>query len=252
MIIIKIVCLGLFLACQSSTENAEDVETDINAMPKIQDRNNSLTEGEINDGWQLLFDGNSPEGWRQYKGEDFPDDWEVADGTLHCKGGPGGHDLIYEQEFSNFHLKIDWKISEGGNSGLFYLGQETDGPIYGTAPEMQILDNERHPDAKMGKDGNRKAGSLYDLIPASPQNANPAEEWNHFEVKIVDREVWHFMNGEEVVHYQIDTKEWQELVADSKFPGINPDWVKVPEEGYIGLQNHDDEVWFKNIKLKVL
>ncbi|MFZ1270355.1 MAG: DUF1080 domain-containing protein, partial [Bacteroidales bacterium] len=182
------------------------------------------------------------------------------DGTLHCIGsgmgeaGGGGGDIIYDKKFSNFHLKLEWKISEGGNSGIFYLAQE--GPewdyIYKTAPEMQVLDNERHPDAEAGKDGNRQAGSLYDLIPANPQNAKPAGEWNTAEIKVYKGSVWHIQNGETILEYHLWTPEWNNLVAGSKFPALNPDWANVASEGYIGLQDHGDDVWYRNVQIREL
>ncbi len=218
---------------------------------------NTLTSEEKADGWVLLFDGKTTNGWRGYGKDHFPNGWEVVDGTLHCKGsGRGeagseeGGDIIYDKKFKDFDLKLEWKISEGGNSGIFYLAQETDKPIWATAPEMQVLDNERHPDAKLGKDGNRQAGSLYDLIPAKPQNAKPAGEWNQVEIIVYRGTVIHKMNGETVVEYHLWTPEWDSLVAHSKFPKYNPDWAKVAEEGYIGLQDHGDDVWYRNIKIK--
>jgi hypothetical protein len=223
---------------------------------------NTLTEAEKADGWMLLFDGESPEGWRNFNKETFPSGWEIVDGTLHCPGSGRGEaggkdrgDIIYAaQKFGNFHLKLEWKISEGGNSGIFYLGEEGDeyNYIYENAPEMQVLDNERHPDAQAGKDGNRQAGSLYDLIPAKPQNAKPAGEWNTAEVKVYKGSVWHIQNGETVLEYHLWTPEWNEMVADSKFPDLNKDWADVASEGYIALQDHGDDVWFRNIKIKEL
>lgn len=222
---------------------------------------NQLTEAEKADGWMLLFDGETTDGWRGYQKETFPNNWLVVDGTLHNQGsGRGeagardGGDILYDQKFSNFHMKLEWKISEGGNSGIFYLGQEDPkyDYIWKTAPEMQVLDNERHPDANMGKDGNRQAGSLYDLIAAEPQNAKPAGEWNSAEVKVYKGSVWHIQNGETVVEYHLWTPEWEKMVADSKFPELNENWADVASEGYIGLQDHGDDVWFRNIKLKTL
>ncbi len=139
---------------------------------------NELTRAEIDGGWMLLFDGETFNGWRGVNKEAFPETgWNIDDVSLHClksgKGEAGGRggDIIYDKIFSNFHFKLEWKIDTGGNSGIFYLGQEIEGqPIWKTAPEMQVLDNERHPDSFLGKDGNRQAGSLYDLIPAVPQN----------------------------------------------------------------------------------
>ncbi len=213
-----------------------------------------------NDGWTVLFDGTSTEGWRGYGKTEFPKGWIIEDGAIKCNGsGRGeagaedGGDVIYDKKFSNFQLKLEWKISEGGNSGIFYLGQEVEGqPIYATAPEMQVLDNEKHPDALLGKDGNRKAGSLYDLIPAKPQNAKPAGEWNTVEIIVYEGTVVHKQNGETVVEYHLWTPEWEELVAGSKFPGINPEWAKVAKEGYFGLQDHGNDVWFRNIMIKEL
>jgi len=221
---------------------------------------NQLTKAETDEGWVLLFDGQTSEGWRGVNKDHFPTGWEIADGTLHCKasgkgeaGAEDGGDILYDKEFSNFQLKMEWKISEGGNSGIFYLGKEVaDWPIYKTAPEMQVLDNEKHPDALLGKDGNRKAGSLYDLIPANPQNAKPAGEWNSIEILCYKGTVVHKQNGETVLEYHLWTEDWNNLVAGSKFPELNPEWAKVAEAGVIALQDHGDDVWFRNIKIKEL
>lgn len=218
---------------------------------------NKSTEAEV---WTYLFDGTSTQGWRNYNKATFPEQgWEIVDGTLHCTGsgrgeaGGSGGDIVYDTMFSNFDLMLEWKISEGGNSGIFYLAQEVPGwEIYRTAPEMQVLDNEHHPDAQAGKDGNRQAGSLYDLIPAVPQNAKPAGEWNTAEIKVYKGSVWHIQNGETVLEYHLWTPEWDTLVAGSKFPALNPDWAKVATEGYIGLQDHGDDVWYRNIRIREL
>ncbi len=218
-----------------------------------------LTKKEQKEGWVLLFDGKTTEGWRGNNRADFPKGWEVIDGTLHCKGsGQGeagandGGDILYDKNFSNFRLKMEWKIAPGGNSGVFYLGKEVkDWPIYKTAPEMQVLDNEKHPDARAGKDGNRMAGSLYDLIPAKPQNAKPAGEWNEIEIEVYKGSVWHRQNGKTVLEYHLWTEDWNKLVADSKFPELNPDWANIPKSGVIALQDHGDDVWYRNIKILV-
>lgn len=210
--------------------------------------------------WTYLFDGTSTQGWRGYNKTAFPDKgWEIVDGTLHCIGsgrgeaGGGGGDIIYDRKYANFDLQLEWKISEGGNSGIFYLAQEVPGwEIYRTAPEMQVLDNERHPDAQAGKDGNRQAGSLYDLIPAKPQNAKPAGEWNTAEIKVYKGSVWHIQNGETVLEYHLWTPEWDTLVVHSKFPALNPNFANVASEGFIGLQDHGDDVWYRNIRIKEL
>jgi len=221
----------------------------------------TLSEEEVAQGFYLLFDGETTAGWRGYGKDHFPEAWQIVDGTLYIQGsGRGeagardGGDIIYEKEFQNFHLKLEWKVSEGGNSGIFYLGQETPefSHIWKTAPEMQILDNERHPDATAGVDGNRQAGSLYDLYPAKPQNAKPAGEWNEVEIKVFKGSVWHMQNGETVLEYHLWTPKWEKDVANSKFPGLNPNWADVASKGLIGLQDHGDDVWFRNIRIKEL
>ncbi len=222
---------------------------------------NQLTKEEKADGWQLAFDGKTTDGWHGYGKDHFPAAWIIEDDALKCQGsGRGeagakdGGDILYGKKFKNFHLKLDWKISTGGNSGIFYLGQETPEYdfIWKTAPEMQVLDNEGHPDAKAGIKGNRQAGSLYDLISAVPQNAKPAGEWNSIEIKVYKGSVWHIQNGVTVLEYHLWVPEWNELVAGSKFPGLNPTWADVASEGFIGLQDHGDDVWFRNIRVKEL
>ena len=219
---------------------------------------NTLTAAEAEEGWILMFDGETSEGWRGYGREDFPGGWNIEDGSLHMigsgrgeAGSEDGGDIIYDREFQNFRFKLEWKISEGGNSGIFYLGQENTelGPIWRTAPEMQVLDNEKHPDALLGKDNNRQAGSLYDLIPAVPQNARAVGDWNEVEIMVYKGTVVHKQNGETVVEYHLWTPEWEELVAGSKFPGLNEDWANVASKGFIGLQDHGDDVWFRNLKV---
>jgi hypothetical protein len=210
---------------------------------------NTLTQKEIDEGWVLLFDGKTMDNWRGYCMDIVPSAWSVDSGTIHVHG---------RKKYKNFELSLEWKVSEGGNSGIFYLAQEkcatdtTSGqPIFESSPEMQILDNERHPDAKLGKDGNRQAGSLYDLIPAKPQNAKPAGEWNHVKITVYRGTVIHWMNGENVLEYHLWTDAWKAMCAESKFKDW-PDFINIAEEGYIGLQDHGDDVWFRNIKIKEL
>ncbi len=249
-------------ACKSKTGKSTSGQNDTTAMDSMvaDTTPNTLSKAEIKDGWQLLFNGKSVAQWRGYCQDSFPSHgWEVVNGTIHCIGsgrgeaGSGG-DIITRKKFKNFELSLEWKISEGGNSGIFYLARERCGengrPIFESAPEMQILDNERHPDAKLGKDGNRQAGSLYDLIPANPQNANPAGEWNHVKITVYRGTVVHWMNGENVVEYHLWTPEWKEMVMNSKFKDWK-DFLNTADEGYIGLQDHGDDVWFRNIKIKL-
>ncbi len=216
-------------------------------------------EADKDEGWTYLFDGTSTAGWRGYGKPAFPEKgWVIEDGTLRCigsgageAGGEGG-DIIYDRKFGNFELSLEWKISPGGNSGIFFLAQEIPGePIYKSAPEMQILDNDKHPDAILGVDGNRKASSLYDLIPAVPQNTKPAGEWNQVGILVYQGTVVFRSNGANVVEFHLWTDDWKKMVENSKFR----DWewfVNPAREGYIGLQDHGNDVWFRNIRIREL
>lgn len=231
IIIIVFITTGLMMACDS--EESQSDEADVTQ--------NSLSQNEIDQGWNLLFDGETTDGWRGYNRTDFPDGWEVEDGTLYCTCAGG--DILYDQQFLNFHLKIDWKISEGGNSGVFILAQEIeDRPIWHTAPEVQILDNEAHPDVNP----DQFAPALYDLIPPFVQNTRLAGEWNTIEVLLNEGELTIRQNGADAVQTQIGTSDWNQMVDESKFP------VEIfgqLEPGYIAVQDHGDEVWFRNIKI---
>jgi len=263
--IIYLVAFGtlFYLAgCKQGQKSETATDTTSMSMAQPEQMNNTLTDSEKADGWKLLFDGETHDGWNKYNVQDsFPSGWEVSDGTLHCigsgngeAGGPNGGDIVYGQKFKDFDLKLDWKISKGGNSGVFILARQEKkyANIWETAPEMQILDNVNHPDARLGKDGNRMAGSLYDLIPAKPQNAKPYGEWNSAEILCYQGTVVFYQNGEKVLEFHLWTPQWNELVANSKFPEYNKNWADVAHEGYIGLQDHGADVWFRNIKIKVM
>jgi len=219
---------------------------------------NTLTEQDVKDGFVLLFDGKSTANWHGYNLKEFPvKGWEVKDGMLHCIAtgtgeAGGGGDIATNEKYGNFELHLEWKISEGGNSGIFILAQEKpDQPIWKSSPEMQILDNEKHPDAKLGKDGNRMAGSLYDLIPAKPQNTKPAGQWNKVVIKSYQGTVVFNMNDENVVEFHLWTDDWKNMCANSKFKEFT-DFINTAKEGVIGLQDHGNDVWFKNIWIKKL
>jgi hypothetical protein len=228
-------------------------------------------------GYIVLFDGQTFNGWRGYGKDNVPGKWVIEDGCIKFNGSGGGEaqeadggDLIFNHKFKNFELLLEWKISKGGNSGILYLAQEVetkdkDGnpqiePIYISAPEFQLLDNENHPDAKLGKDNNRQAASLYDMIPAGPQNAKPFDEWNEAKVMVYQGTVIHGQNGENVVEYHLWTPKWTEMLQASKFS--QEKWPLAFEllnncggknhEGYFGLQDHGNDIWFRNIRIKLL
>lgn len=229
------------------------------------------------EGYIRLFDGETLSGWRGYGMDEAPASWNVDDGAIHLAGSgtgeaqvEGGGDLIFPHKFKNFELELEYKISKGGNSGIFYLAQEAavqeDGetvylPIWQSASEYQVLDNANHEDARLGVDGNRQAASLYDMIPAKPQNALPYGEWNKAKITVYKGTVIHSQNGENVLEYHLWTPKWKEMLRDSKFnkDGEFPcaynlmiDMGGPDHAGYIGLQDHGDDVWYRNIRVREL
>ena len=279
---------GSLVACgggqkkQQATETATaETQTTENKIPEYRVLNNPQANLEEftkdKDGYYVIFDGKSLKGWRGYGKDKVPARWVIEDGCLKFNGSGGGEaqvddggDLIFSHKFKNFELEIEWKISKGGNSGILYLAQEVmskdkDGkevlePIYISAPEYQLLDNENHPDAKLGKDNNRQAASLYDMIPAKPQNAKPFGEWNKAKILVYKGTVVHAQNDQNVLEYHLWTKQWTEMLQASKFS--QEAWPLAFEllnncggenhEGYIGLQDHGDDIWFRNIRVKIL
>ena len=228
-------------------------------------RDNTLTKAEASSGWKLLWDGKSNKGWRGAKLETFPaKGWEINDGilTVLSSGGAesaGGGDIVTTKLYSQFELTVDFKITEGANSGVKYFTQTSLDPITSTGAkattgsaiglEFQILDDERHPDAKLGRDGDRTVGSLYDLIsPAKTKRTNPVGAWNTARILVSGSHVEHWLNGQKVLEYERGSEAYRALVAQSKYKTI-PGFGEWPE-GHILLQEHGDRVSFKNIKIR--
>ena len=219
-------------------------------------KHNTLTDQEKKDGWVLLFDGKNMDGWRQCNKTEMAKNWIIDDEAMKVQMGskPGagseGDILFGEKKFGNFELTIDWKIAPEGNSGIFYGIVEYPGrPIYIAAPEVQVLDNWRAGDNRLA---NHLAGSLYDMLPALPSNAKPANEWNTIVIKVDNGKVTHVQNGELVCQYELWSPEWDALVQKSKFKAW-PEFMKgIAKEGYIGLQDHGYDCWFRNIKIREL
>lgn len=255
---IFVVALATVYACTSNTEqaseNADTTQTNAasdNTLTNVGDPDNTLTNEEESAGWVSLFDGETIEYWHGFQEEDVPAAWQVEDGAI-VLSGEGGGDIVTNEEYENFELMLDWKISEGGNSGIMFNVSEDPKfeNTYQTGPEMQILDDERHPDAKMGKNNNRQAGSNYDLHPLSTPAVNPAGEYNTVRLVVEDGHVEHYLNGTKVVEYTLWSPEWESMVAESKFASME-DYGQY-KSGHIALQDHGDKVWFKNIKIRRL
>jgi hypothetical protein len=228
---------------------------------------NRLTEREKEEGWRLLWDGKTTNGWRGARLDHFPEKgWTIKNGSLNVEKSLGlesayGGDIVTNDVYGNFILKVDFKMTKGANSGIKYFVDTELNKDEGSAIgcEYQILDDEHHPDAKMGIEGNRTLASLYDLIPANAKKFIPTEEmekrfnqygWNRAKIVAKGNKVQHFLNGIKVVEYERGTPAWRELVARSKYH-IWPNFGEL-KEGHILLQDHGDEVSFKNIKLKIL
>ncbi|MFQ5529791.1 MAG: DUF1080 domain-containing protein [Gemmatimonadota bacterium] len=206
---------------------------------------NALSADEREGGWILLFDGATLDGWRSYYSESPPPGWRVEAGTLHRFDGGG--DIVTLDEFANFELSLEWRVADAGNSGIFYLAALGSDNIFMSAPEMQVLDDARHPD---GRDPLTSAGANYGLYPAPRGVVKAAGVWNHARIVVQDGRVEHWLNGEKVVEYTLGGPEWTELVKNSKFN----DWPEygTARSGHIGLQDHGDPVWYRNIKLRVI
>ena len=283
-VLLSVAVATAFVACTggakktAETEGVDSMKTETPQYSVVDKPQVDLSKFETDkDGYIVLFNGKDFTGWRGYGKDAVPGKWTIEDGAIKFNGsgcgeaqdGDGG-DIIFDHKFKNFELVLEWKVSKGGNSGIFYLAQEVtttdkDGnvktePIYISSPEYQVLDNANHPDAKLGKDNNRQSASLYDMIPAVPQNQKPFGEWNAAKIMVYKGTVVHGQNNENVVEYHLWTPQWTEMLQASKFS--QEKWPLAFEllnncggpnrEGFIGFQDHGDDVWFRNIKVKIL
>ncbi len=248
------------IACNSpettTPETTSNNDSSTNQSQAMND--NVLSAAEQADGFALLFDGKSKDGFHVFNNKTDGSAWKIVDGCLHLEPvqthdsktqTSGGGDLLTAEEYENFHLKLDWKVDTGGNSGILLFVKEDPGyeRTWHTGLEMQVLDNERHKDAKIIK---HRAGDLYDLISASPETVKPALEWNQVEIISKNGSLEFFLNGTKVVSTTIGDANWDKMVAGSKFA----EWKDFGKfrKGRIGLQDHGDKVWYKNIRIKTL
>ncbi len=251
--ILIIAAVSYFSSCNNESgksTQSSDTTTSMSTAPL-------LTQEEINDGWVSLFDGQSTKGWHKYGGAPAGTAWKAEDGILHLDASQkdnwqikDGGDIVSDEEFENFHFKIEWKIDTCGNSGvIFYVNEDTAKYKYPwmTGPEMQVLDNSCHPDAKINK---HRAGDLYDLISAAPETVKPALEWNLAEIKSLNGTLEFYLNETKVVTTTMWDEGWKKMIAGSKFKDMKD--FGTYKKGRIGLQDHGNNVWFRNIKIKKL
>lgn len=252
--IILMAAVGLFASCNNEGEGADTNDTstaDIPVVPVL------LTPDEVKEGWVSLFDGKTTKGWHKYGGAPVGSAWKVVDGMLFLDASQkenwqikDGGDIVSDEEFENFHLKLEWKIDTCGNSGvIFYIHEDTAKYQWPwmTGPEMQVLDNNCHPDAKITK---HRAGDLYDLITSAPETVKPALEWNLAEIKSQNGTLEFYLNGAKVVTTTMWDEGWKKMIAGSKFKDMKD--FGTYKKGRIGLQDHGNNVWFKNIKIRRL
>ncbi len=216
--------------------------------------NKGKMKGSESQGWQKLFNGTSTEGWHTYGKPTAGTAWKVQDGSLYLdaknKAAGQGGDLVSNEEFDNFHLKLEWKISKNGNSGIIFYVHEDPAKYpatYNTGPEMQVLDNDGHADGKINK---HRSGDLYDLIASSKEPVKPVGQWNQVEIISNNGKLDFLMNGEKIVSTTMWDDNWKKMVAGSKFktmPGFG-----IYKSGKIALQDHGDEVWYRNVVIKKL
>lgn len=204
-----------------------------------------MTSTSVHGEWRSLFDGRSLQQWRGYRGDGVPEGWQVVDGALTRVGKAG--DLISRDMFGDFELELEWMVAEGGNSGIMYRVTEAAAETYQTGPEMQVLDDARHPDG-----GSRltSAGAVYGLYPAPVGVVKPAGEWNSVRIVVRGNQVEHWLNGVEVAAYHVGSPDWEARVAGSKFrnwPGYGR-----AAAGHIALQDHGDRVAYRNIRIRTL
>ena len=211
-------------------------------------KDNTLSPKEKKEGWKLLFDGTTKNGWRSYQNKQT-DNWDVKNGELYCKteGVTKRADLITNENYENYELLIDWKISPKKNSGIIYMVTEENGATYESGPEYQLIDDVGYPDKLNDK---QLSGSNYDMQAPSAKVSKPAGEYNHTKIVINKGHVEHWLNGTKVVDYTLWSPEWEKQKSGSKWKDVKP--YGMSKAGHIALQDHGGGIAFKNIKIRPL
>lgn len=197
--------------------------------------------------WEVLFDGTDLGRWRGYRSDEVPSGWRIEDGVLAFVPGGDGGDIVTMDTYGDFELELEWRVAPGSNSGIFYRATEEEDYIFMTGAEMQVLDNAGHAD---GQSPLTSAGSNFGLYPAEPDATRPVGEWNRVRIVARGPRVEHWLNGRRVASYEQGSAEWRERVANSKFAA----WPRYGQamEGHIGLQDHGDPVWYRDIRIRRL
>jgi len=239
-----------FTACSKKVDNStsDSISSDRELVPNP----------EANADWVSIFNGENFDGWHGFLEDEVAEHWSVEDGAMMFtppaeRTRQLGYDILTDNTYTNFALSLEWKISPCGNSGIFWGVKEEEkyGATYATGPEIQVLDNTCHPDAKQGG-GTHTAGSLYDMIAPPKDVTKPAGEWNKCVISINQDEnqamVW--LNGEKIQEFPLHGEEWDAMIKDSKFNG----WDGFGEfkTGHIAFQDHNDKVWYRNIMIQQL
>lgn len=244
-LILLIATFAVIISCKEKPKETKESGTELVEIDKIE------TDNE----WTTLFDGSSFNGWHFYGDGEITDSWKIDDGAMVFyppkERSRKIYDIVTDKSFTNFVLSLEWKISENGNSGIFWgIHEDEKYKPYETGPEIQVLDNQGHPDAKNGT--SHQAGALYDMISPSEDATKPVGEWNTCVITInhMTNEGNAVLNGVEVVKFPVHGELWDKMVANSKF-AIWKDFGKY-KNGKIGLQDHGDIVSYRNIKIKEL
>ncbi len=247
----------LAFRCQTPTAQSLDATGAQEPLPNAistsaTEEDNRLSEQEKQEGWVLLFDGTSMDQWRKAGKDAFPKKgWKIDKGILSVTASGKGGDIVTKKSYANFDLKVDFQLTEGANSGIKYFVMEDypePGSVIGL--EYQLLDDERHPDAKEGNNGLgcRTVAALYDLIAPQNKKMKPIGEWNQAEIRVRGNQVEHWLNGQKVLSYERGSAQYNQLVEKSKYKDFEN--FGLIEQGPVLLQDHGDPVNFKNIKIR--
>lgn len=243
---IVILSMGLFLVTINTQAQKKEIAAKLNVLSKTQKKED----------WQLLFDGKSTKGWRTYNKAVLGSAWKIEEGTLHLDASQkdgwqtaNGGDIVYDKNYKDFSLKMEWKVAKGGNSGVMLYVQEEKQYEYPwqTGIECQVLDNQYHGDGKIDK---CRAGDLYALVGCNEDVSRGANQWNQLEIISENGKMEVILNGKKVISTSVWDENWKQLIAKSKFKDM-PGFGSF-QTGKISLQDHNADVWYRNIMIKEL